>query len=197
MKAEYKSAVRSRRLLRNAFFALAEEKDIRKITVTELIRRADVNRGTFYAHYDDMQDFLLSVMEEYTAGVYVILEELDEIDLFQSPLPIFQRLSEAFAANMDFYRMLHRSDQLNLFTKQLKDTFVKKIRSNPSVSSEVMQSAEFQSRLYFFSGGITELYRAWLTGILAETPEEIANTANEILENSSLFFKRTDSASNK
>ena len=117
--------------------------------------------------------------------------------MFQSPLPIFQRLSQSFAANMDFYRMLHRSDQLDLFTQQLKDTFVKKICSNPSISSDVMQSAEFQSRLYFFSGGITELYRAWMTGTLVETPEEIANTANEILENSSLFFKRTDSASNK
>ena len=51
--------------------------------------------------------------------------------------------------------------------------------------------------MVFFSGGITELYRAWMTGTLVETPEEIANTANEILENSSLFFKRTDSASNK
>ena len=44
MKAEYKSAVRSRRMIRDAFFALAEEKDIRTITVTDLIRQAVIEK---------------------------------------------------------------------------------------------------------------------------------------------------------
>ena len=191
MKAEYKSAIRSRRMLCEAFFALVEEKDVRKITVTDLIRKADVNRGTFYAHYDDMQDFLLAVMEEYTAGVQAILEELDQADLFQSPLPLFQRLSEAFAADMDFYRLLDRAGVLNDLMERLKKRFVEKISANASIPAETHRSAAFQSRVHFFVGGVAELYRAWITGALQVTSREIAESAADIVESSSLFSRRT------
>jgi AcrR family transcriptional regulator len=50
-KAEYKSAIRSRRLIRQAFIELMKEKELEKITVTDIVKRADINRGTFYAHY--------------------------------------------------------------------------------------------------------------------------------------------------
>jgi AcrR family transcriptional regulator len=50
-KAEYKSAIRSRRLIRQAFIELMNEKEIDNITVTDIVKRADINRGTFYAHY--------------------------------------------------------------------------------------------------------------------------------------------------
>ena len=189
MKAEYKSAVRSRRMIRDAFFALAEEKDIRTITVTDLIRRADVNRGTFYAHYDDMQDFLTSVMEEHTAGVQAILRELDQADLFQSPLPMFHQLSEAFSADLDFYQLLQRAGMLNDLMERLKKQFVAQISANPIISSEMRNSTAFQSRCYFFIGGVAELYRAWITGELSMTPEELALQASSIIESSSLFKK--------
>ncbi|MBQ9733551.1 MAG: TetR family transcriptional regulator, partial [Clostridia bacterium] len=54
-KAEYRSALRSRRLIRDAFLALMQENGSAKMTVTEIVRRADINRATFYAHYSDVQ----------------------------------------------------------------------------------------------------------------------------------------------
>ena len=33
---------------------LSEKQEINKITVTEPVKRADINRGTFYSHYDDI-----------------------------------------------------------------------------------------------------------------------------------------------
>ncbi len=35
---------------------LIQEKDVEKITVTDIITRADINRGTFYAHYQDIPE---------------------------------------------------------------------------------------------------------------------------------------------
>ena len=53
-KKEYRSAVRSRRMIRQAFMDLLHEKPLEKITATDIIRRADINRSTFYAHYPDV-----------------------------------------------------------------------------------------------------------------------------------------------
>ena len=46
-----------------AFLALLEEKDFEYITVKELCKRADVNRSTFYLHYENMTDLLAESIE--------------------------------------------------------------------------------------------------------------------------------------
>lgn len=46
-----------------AFLALLEEKNFEYITVKELCKRADVNRSTFYLHYENMTDLLAESIE--------------------------------------------------------------------------------------------------------------------------------------
>lgn len=40
---------------------LSEKKELGKISVRELCNRADISRGTFYSHYDD----IYGVAEDY------------------------------------------------------------------------------------------------------------------------------------
>ena len=41
--------------IRRTFFELLEEKDFDKISVREICQRADINRSTFYRHYDGVR----------------------------------------------------------------------------------------------------------------------------------------------
>ncbi len=57
MKTKYlnHSSEKTRILIKNTFSELLmEEKELNKITVTKLVQRADINRGTFYNHYDNI-----------------------------------------------------------------------------------------------------------------------------------------------
>src|ERR1044071_6290760 len=56
-------AGRTERSLREALIALILEKRYDAITVQNIIDRADVGRSTFYAHYRDKEDLLLSDWE--------------------------------------------------------------------------------------------------------------------------------------
>ena len=47
-KAEYRNSIRSKTLIRNALLSLMQEKEFEKITVTDIVSKADINRGTFY-----------------------------------------------------------------------------------------------------------------------------------------------------
>lgn len=53
-RKEYRSSRRSRRMIRVAFESLIREREFSKITVTDIVERADLNRSTFYAHYPDI-----------------------------------------------------------------------------------------------------------------------------------------------
>jgi len=56
--------LRTRRLLQNALLELILEKGYDAITVQDIIDRADMGRSTFYAHFEDKENLLLSEFED-------------------------------------------------------------------------------------------------------------------------------------
>lgn len=55
---------RTRLLLQNALMSLAREKPMESITVQEIAARAEVNRATFYAHFEDKNALLNYMVRE-------------------------------------------------------------------------------------------------------------------------------------
>ena len=55
---------RTRQLLHDALLALMREHDYERITVQDILDRANVGRSTFYTHFYDKEDLLLSGLEE-------------------------------------------------------------------------------------------------------------------------------------
>ena len=55
---------RTKARIRDSFTELLEQKDIKDITVKELCERSDINRGTFYYHYEDLFDLQRSIEDE-------------------------------------------------------------------------------------------------------------------------------------
>lgn len=57
----------------DALFILMEEKDFQSITIDELVKKAGVNRSTYYRHFHGKEDiifyFLDSVMCEYLESI--------------------------------------------------------------------------------------------------------------------------------
>ena len=96
-----RSSRRSRAAIRKAFAELMEEKqDLNKITVVEIVNRADISKSTFYAHYQDIYD----VIEEF--GSEIIDEINTSIDEF---------INDSKDENTEF--MPYISNLLNLLKK--------------------------------------------------------------------------------
>ena len=55
---------RTDQLLRTALFELIEEKGFESLTVQDIIDRANVGRATFYTHFDNKDDLLLSGLDQ-------------------------------------------------------------------------------------------------------------------------------------
>lgn len=50
--------VRTKKDIKETFISLLEEKGFEKISVSDLTEHANINRGTFYLHYQDKYDLL-------------------------------------------------------------------------------------------------------------------------------------------
>ena len=55
----------TKKTIKDTFIKLLAEKDIKKITVSELCKKADINRATFYRYYVDIYDLLNSIEKEF------------------------------------------------------------------------------------------------------------------------------------
>lgn len=81
---------RTRQSLQDALITLILEKGYEAVTVQDVIDRANVGRATFYAHFQDKEDLLLSEFDQLTAHFNQHLAASEEIDLWQLGLLMFQ-----------------------------------------------------------------------------------------------------------
>ena len=63
MKKNESKYLYTARLMNQAILSLLEKKDLEFITVTEITRKAGVNRSTFYLHYDNVYDLFEEAVE--------------------------------------------------------------------------------------------------------------------------------------
>ena len=54
----------TRKIIQETFLDLLKDKPISKITVKEICDKAEINRGTFYKHYQDCYDLLEKIEAE-------------------------------------------------------------------------------------------------------------------------------------
>lgn len=79
----------TKKVLRETLFTLLREKELSEITITELCSTADVNRNTFYRHYNVPLDILLEMEEDVFERLSAVLRKstnMDEVILLSCQL---------------------------------------------------------------------------------------------------------------
>ncbi len=192
MKAEYRSAIRSRRMIRESFLELLEEKDISKITITGIVNKADLNRSTFYAHYANIREITKEIENEVIDKMIEILKNFEFKNFFNNPTPLLLEVSKFLASNEEMYRVLLKVNNAETFLKKLKHEFAKYMLSNTDTSKYLNDSKMVNLRISYFAGGIINLYQDWFNGKLDCSLDDIALEVSKLLslEASELFEKR-------
>jgi AcrR family transcriptional regulator len=65
---------RTRQLLQNALMSLLQEKSFAELSVTDITKRAEVARVTFYQHYASKEALLLTLVADFFAQMYGMLD---------------------------------------------------------------------------------------------------------------------------
>lgn len=65
----------TKKAIKDSFLELFEEKPLKKISVTEICNKADINRGTFYSHYSDPYDLKACLEEEFLDSIKAKMKE--------------------------------------------------------------------------------------------------------------------------
>ncbi len=193
MKAEYRSAIRSRKMIKEAFLELLEEKNINKITVTDIVNKADLNRSTFYAHYTDVRAITEEMENEVIDKMIEILNEFEFKSFFNNPTPLLLEVSKFLENNQKTYKVLLKVNEAETFLKKLKNEFAKYMMLDTDIPEYLKNSKMVNLRISYFAGGIINIYQDWFNGKLNCSLNDIALEVSKLLSlEANELFKRKD-----
>lgn len=165
---------KSRKIIMDAFINLLEEKDIEKISLTEIANKANVNRGTIYLNFIDKYDLLDQCIEENLSVVFKeCRDNIDAREISSSKESILIIL-EQLEKNIDFYRTLLKNTNFSAFRKSIHDEVVKTIKTVGLIKEE---SAVLRSEITieFLASGISGVLEWWLSNLENYTTRQLVD----------------------
>ena len=179
-KAEYRSAIRSRKLINAALADLLQEKPLDKITVTDVVNRAEINRGTFYAHYADIPDVIDKLIQQTFSQLReAVVSQPRTLGSVSGVL--LDRIQEILEEDLDFYRKIINSSASSVMIDRLVEV-VMDFLLEQEASQERKTNSRFLLTVRFCAGGLSNLYRDWFGGKLDISLEELTANARELLQ---------------
>lgn len=154
---EDKRIRRTKKLLRQAMTRLMQEKDFQSITVTDVVREADINRGTFYAHYRDVYDLRERIESEMIADFRTMIDGIHVADN-GSLHPIFSRAVDYLEENREIVTALVHVGGTDGFGKKLIRVLEEcRMEATPCRGIEDLYVARF------IATGIVGMLEMWVT----------------------------------
>ncbi len=124
MKKVYRSALRSKKLIRQAFISLLKEKKLEQITVVEISERADISRNTFYAHYYDVYAVLEEYRSEMMQKLIGMLGSEPEEQSKEDYMPHFRQIANYIDENKEDFRVLLETIPDVLVSSDMRDVML-------------------------------------------------------------------------
>ena len=156
---------KTRKLYEDALITLMKTKDIKKITVTDISAMVDMNRGTFYIHYDDIYDLLGSIennlIDEFDK-IIAVPPTADKSFLFESAFSKILQAIEFVDGSRELFTVLLNNQGSLSFLSRIKKIFAQKLLSNifePSSGINEKYSGVLSS---FFISGFIGIIQEWL-----------------------------------
>ncbi len=161
---------RTHERLGRAMIELIAEKPINDVTVQEVLDRASVGRSTFYLHYRDKNDLLLSQLEQFLEFMSNLLTTRREIS--RRVLPVSEML-EHIGCDNKIYRALAEAGRLHDFFDLAQGYFARAIERRWIESKRLpkVSANELSARANAAAGSFISLMRWWIERGGKEPPQ--------------------------
>lgn len=183
--------IKTKAVIKKAYFELLAEKHFENITVRDITEKADINRGTFYLHFEDKYQVLDYYEEEIFSEIRDIFEKVMVGLDFQylkdanpSPLSPILKMLHLFKKEHYYINLMMGAHGDPLFKEKIRMVFVE------NITLYLEKYVELDTLKYPLDYIITYLSNAhigvlvyWLENGAKLEPEEIIEMLMDIIIN--------------
>ncbi len=168
------SSVKTKRLIKNTFIQmLSEKKEVGKISVSELVERAEISRATFYAHFDDIysvvEEFEREIIDEFFTNAKLLAT--DDYEKF------FEMLFAFMKQNNENYKMMCKSDDVLFSAKKLATLAINKLMELIDNDTHIKNREFIELDISIFLEGLLCEYVKYCRGLTSISPNELYSYA--------------------
>ena len=186
-----KRVQRSKAALKQTFLQLLQDKPFEQITISEIVRKANYNRGTFYAHFeskerllDEIVDDVMKKMIQHIRNPYRALTTVNLVEMNAEDITLFSYFME----NKKLFRIL-LSDHIRVdfrfrMAKAIEELFI------TEYEYELEEESILDLKLLYIyrSHGIAGIIIRWIEEDFPEKPEYMSQQIVALMVTSTKIF---------
>lgn len=147
--------------IEKVFIELLQSRELGEIRVSDICKRAGLNRTTFYANYADIYSLADSIRDKLEKGVAELYwEEVNTGVNSNDYCKLFRHIQE----NQIFYRTYFKLGYDNDYKILAYDT---------ELARQHFQNRFIEYHMEFFRSGLTKIIKMWLENGCQESPEDM------------------------
>ena len=181
-KKEYQNAIRSKKMIKEALIELIKEKKgLEKISITDVVNKAGLNRGTFYNHYRSINGVVESLEDDMMSDFEATLKKEFSEDGSHG-WSFFITLTEFFRQEEDSFKAI-----INYIPQYIFDDVKQKIldvleRHIYELYPSSKLNPHFEVGMRMCANGLAGTYVDYLKGVNGLTLANIQDEAIRIYE---------------
>ena len=170
---------KTREAILGAFAELVSKKHYSKISVGEIIDKANVGRATFYAHFETKDFLLKELCRELFCHIFDSSEHISEhhhIFECDAPSSVALRLLGHFEKNDNNILDLLACENNELFLRYFKEEMSRLIERSPHLfESQIAADLPLEYWKNHVSSSFVETVRWWVGGKMTESAETVCS----------------------
>ncbi|MGG3188448.1 TetR/AcrR family transcriptional regulator [Priestia megaterium] len=172
--------IRTRKMIKESFIDLIQEKGYESITIRDIADNALINRATFYLHYVDKQDLVDKLIDEVFEELTDIINPCIYIQKKRVNISKFQSMIEAIFTNVfhraAFYQIMLSEKGVHGFNRKMQEVIQEKFRKEFATIN--LQEQKFSTPpellIHFISSALIGTVEWWVNNDLVYSPKHMA-----------------------
>lgn len=179
---------KTRAAIFEAFSALLSKEAYSKITIQEIIDRANIGRSTFYAHFQTkdslLEDMCTELFNHIVEGIMNnnMPTDHDHHAPAGGPHPAFCHLLQHIKENTLHSKDLLTSESSDIFLRYFKNSLNRLIKAYLLQNRQGKVDVPEDFLLNHISGSFVEMVQWWVRGRMKETPEELGLYFQKVID---------------
>ncbi len=171
---------KTKQLIQTSFMNILEKKPFVSITIADITKEAQINRGTFYIHYKDKFDLLDKVEEQLFEDLGNHIDELQtnytsNNTFVKGQAQLAEALFSSIKKHSPLLKILLNNHGRAGFHRRFRDTFSEKVRLNLEKNESINENLKVPMEYFlsFITSAFLGLIEQWVLNGLDKTPEEL------------------------
>ena len=158
----------------NAVMTLLTKKSLDKISIKEISEEADINRATFYLHFNDAKE-VVDYIEEYASNrIKEVLSSYENFsDIKNNPYSLIKEFGTELVSNPGACSYILGTDYISSPNSKIKQTLIDGLLELALKEFPRLEKSSVEISLSFMIAGSLEAYKTWMQSENQSSFEEV------------------------